>query len=229
MADLPQRGLQTSSGQDFFRGHPTEAGKRELMQRALKGPLYCGHRDKAGDLCAEPVELTAEGESTHESRLVNLEHDVLAVSAGQLARLRAGKSVNTQQLTNAESRRRDLANPVTEGWYKLGDDIYKVQRAVHGSGNLYAKLLVVEELADEELNEAQRIWKEREPTRMFHSASWQYAQGAIRRLRGEHRLSDEDAKMFGRLYGVCVKCARTLTKEESIERGMGDVCAGKGI
>lgn len=46
-------------------------------------------------------------------------------------------------------------------------------------------------------------------------------------LRAEHRMSAEDAAAFGRLYSICVRCGRDLTKEESIERGMGDWCAGK--
>lgn len=40
------------------------------------------------------------------------------------------------------------------------------------------------------------------------------------------RVTPEDAKRFGDLYGSCMKCSRTLTKPESIAAGIGPVCAG---
>jgi len=54
-----------------------------------------------------------------------------------------------------------------------------------------------------------------------------YDPGAVRRLRPEHRMSLEEAKEFGALYGTCCVCGRTLTNEDSIEAGIGPVCAGK--
>lgn len=96
-----------------------------------------------------------------------------------------------------------------DGMYRTPDgEIYKVQVAVHGSGNLYAKLLVVDEAAK--------------------SGTFEYAAGAIRKLRPEWRMTLEQAVEFGRLYGFCVKCGATLTDEGSIERGIGPICAGKG-
>lgn len=91
-----------------------------------------------------------------------------------------------------------------DGFYKRGEIIFKVQVAVHGSGNLYAKRLVVEE---------------------FGHASWEYAPGVITTLLDSERLSLEDAQAFGRLYGVCGVCGRTLTDEASIAAGIGPVCA----
>lgn len=191
---------------------------------------WCGHRDKAGELCDQPVEKTAGGDPVHEDRLLDLEHAALAFSWGQIERARAGKSVDVQQVQRTQDRAKALTSgPVTEGYYKVGDTIYKVQRAVHGSGNLYAKELVTEELAVSELNEAQIAAMHENPDKKFYSGSWEYAPGAIRRIRGEHKLSMEECIAFGQLYGVCVRCGRTLTKEESIARGMGDVCAGKGL
>lgn len=218
-----------AAAQAMVRPAGTLQARQEEMRRAMEGPLFCGHIDKAGDLCAQPLELTADNEPTHEDRLINLEHDPLAVSHGQLGRLRAGLPVNGVQLQKTQERRQQRVEPVTEGWYKVGETIYKVQRAVHGSGNLYAKELVTEELMREELNDAQLAALEADPSKKFYSGSWEYARGAIRQIRGDQKLSIEDCLQFGKLYGVCVRCARTLTKEESIARGMGDVCAGKGI
>jgi len=93
-----------------------------------------------------------------------------------------------------------------DGWYKVGEDIFKVQKAVHGSGNLYAKKLVVSG---------------------HGQASWEYAPGVVRQLGEDQRLTVEEAAAFGKLYGVCAICGRTLTDEESIERGIGPVCKGR--
>jgi hypothetical protein len=98
------------------------------------------------------------------------------------------------------------------GIYLLGEDIYKVQRAVHGSGRMYAKI--------------------------FDLATGQFtmAPGAVRRLRPEQMIDRQQAVILGRrisrnqtfeLYGCCFICGRTLTDEESIELGIGPVCASR--
>ena len=76
---------------------------------------------------------------------------------------------------------------VTEGVYKVGDDIYKVVRAVHGSENLYAKVLT---------DQGDGTWK------------FEITRGMIifNELKATDKLSLEDAKAFGQLYGVCCCC-----------------------
>lgn len=95
------------------------------------------------------------------------------------------------------------------GMYRHDGRIYKVQKAVHGSGNLYAKELVQNESGEG-----------------YHFA---YVRGAINRLSPADKMSLEEAKEFGVLYGSCCVCGRTLTKEESIAAGIGPICAGKGF
>lgn len=97
------------------------------------------------------------------------------------------------------------ADELEDGVYKIGDTIYKVQHAVNGSGRQYAKQLV------------------------GGGTDWgfEFAPGAIRKIRPEHRLTIEQAAEFGALYGTCCVCSRTLTDEKSIERGIGPVCAGR--
>lgn len=56
---------------------------------------------------------------------------------------------------------------------------------------------------------------------------FEYVRGGIRTLHPSWRLTEEQAKEFGDLYGSCIKCGSELTKETSIARGMGDTCAGK--
>ena len=97
------------------------------------------------------------------------------------------------------------------GMYRVGDEWFKVQRPVHGSGRMYAKRLVV--TTDEDGNPVGRF---------------EYADGAVRKITAEHKVSLEEAKQFGHVYGVCCRCGATLTDETSIEAGIGPVCASKG-
>ena len=92
---------------------------------------------------------------------------------------------------------------ITDGMYSFQGRIVKVQIAVHGSGNLYAK----------ELNP---ITKE-----------FEYVKGLVNKLHPENKMSIEEAKAFGKLYGICCCCGRTLTDEYSIANGIGPICAGK--
>lgn len=96
-----------------------------------------------------------------------------------------------------------------EGIHFINDTVYKVQVAHQGSGKKYAKKLIVgsEQGAD----------------------GWLY----VGRDKTFHQLSDdtlmtlEQAKKFGRLYGMCCVCGATLTDETSIERGIGPICEGR--
>lgn len=96
-----------------------------------------------------------------------------------------------------------------EGMHKFGDEILKVQVAVHGSGKKYAKRLV--------------------PGEGFGAkATFVYAPGMVGKLSADTLMTLEEAKAWGALYGSCCKCGRTLTDEGSIEAGIGPVCASKG-
>lgn len=96
----------------------------------------------------------------------------------------------------------------TEGMHKFGGVIFKVQRALHGSGRMYAKALVEDSGSDSG-------W------------TFTYAPGAIKNLSSATKLSLAEAKAFGALYGTCCACGRTLTNEDSIAAGIGPICAGK--
>lgn len=94
--------------------------------------------------------------------------------------------------------------PMTDGMFRKDGVIFKVQKAIHGSGNLYAKMLVVDGPGE---------------------GHFEYAPGAIRTLTLADKMSREEAAEFGRLYGICVVCGTALTDERSIEAGIGPVCA----
>jgi hypothetical protein len=99
---------------------------------------------------------------------------------------------------------------ITEGMWYLGDAIIKVQVAVHGSGRLYTKELIQAQGAGD--------W-------YFEMLRGGIAQ--LRRSPDARKMTIEEAMQFGKLYGVCCRCGRTLTDENSIENGIGPICAGK--
>lgn len=118
------------------------------------------------------------------------------------------KSMKAVPARKAAEQPKDETPEISDGFYVWGEQVYKVQRAVHGSGNLYAKVL------DEH-------------------GHFDFVSGAIVKLTkavkaGEaERLTLERAKELGKLYGRCMVCGRTLTDEGSIADGIGPVCAGK--
>lgn len=102
----------------------------------------------------------------------------------------------------------DTQEVLEDGIYVLDDEIYKVVHAVHGSGQQYAKRLKVVDKGDRK------------------KISWDYAgKRPLHSLTSAHRMTAEHAKQFGQLYGMCVNCSRTLTREESIHVGYGATCA----
>ena len=124
--------------------------------------------------------------------------------------------------------------PIVEaGFYLFNDEVVKVQKAVHGSGQLYAKRLVIGSTGDcaghETLSGAigdvrycdGTCQPEADRTKW---TQWEYAPGLVRQLRPEHKLTKEQAQAFGQLYGVCCICGATLTDETSIAAGIGPIC-----
>ena len=92
-----------------------------------------------------------------------------------------------------------------EGYYLQEDTVYKVVTA-KSTGNLYAKALHSTE---------------------YGRASWDYAPGAMKHLTASHRLTLDQAREMGTRLGACVICGKALTDPESVERGIGPVCAAR--
>lgn len=95
-----------------------------------------------------------------------------------------------------------------EGIHLVDDTVYKVQVAHQGSGRKYAKQLMVSA-------EEKDRWEYVGRNQTFHSLS----ESTLMNL--------EQAKAFGKLYGMCCVCGATLTDETSIERGIGPICEGR--
>lgn len=123
-----------------------------------------------------------------------------------------GEGYTGRKYSFAEEAPAQPSAELEDGFYELpGIDvndpafrIVKVQHAVHGSGNQYAK----------ELN--------------VGTGKFEYVAGLISKVRAEGtNLSLERARELGQLYGICVRCGATLTDEDSIAAGIGPVCATK--
>lgn len=125
---------------------------------------------------------------------------------------------------------RPVATITQDGMYRNPEtgEIFKLQfnRASGDGRRLYAKILVMwvkgQQITAPGADTA-RTWN-----RDRDSVEFQYAPGAVQTLRPEWRMTMAQAREFGALYGTCVRCSRTLTAEDSIERMMGPVCARKG-
>lgn len=97
--------------------------------------------------------------------------------------------------------------PEDAGIYANNDgEIFKVYKALNGSHMLCKKLV-----ADKESK----------------TAEFQYVGAPKRHVNHDMKLTLEQAKTFGAIYGVCCVCGRTLTDENSIAAGIGPICAGK--
>lgn len=115
---------------------------------------------------------------------------------------------NAIAIRNAKKVQAEVARPeITEGFWEISGTVYKVQRNLAGTG-IYAKRLDVDD-------DGHRDWT---------FVGWQ----GMRDLR-QHgtKVQGDTVKRYGELYGACMMCGRRLTNEESIEAGIGPVCAGK--
>ena len=93
------------------------------------------------------------------------------------------------------------ANPVTEvGMYRLGDDIFRVK--LSNAGRLYAMRFTPE-----------------------GASRFAYEGGAIHRLSADNRMTVADAQAVGAQVGMCCVCGRNLTADQSVEAGIGPICA----
>jgi len=91
------------------------------------------------------------------------------------------------------------AKPVEDGWYVVEGEPWKVQWNREKTRK-YAKRLVDRE--------------------------WLYVPGGLGIVaRKGEPMTLEVAQQYGKLYGVCAICGRTLTDEKSIADGIGPVCA----
>jgi len=180
--------------------------------------ITCGHCHESHATVAEVRECSTRPRTIAEWNAAKTEAETspeAAYAATALARVTSRGSTEPEDGANwpdgtdtpgpgssSRSVHERARTEVEPGVYKIGEDVIKVVRA-RESGRPYAK----------RLEEA--------------TGTFEYKPGLISIVRPEHRMTLEDAKAYGALYGVCCVCGRTLTNDESIEAGIGPICAGR--
>ena len=136
----------------------------------------------------------------------------------ELAREMEGYNLQLEILDSkdGEARAMAISRPAPEvrhqftandsGIYSNANGIYKIYKATNGD-HMLAKRLVAD--------------------KFLKTAQWEYCGAAGRFVKITERMTLEQAKKFGVIYGVCAMCGRTLTDEASIAAGIGPICAGK--
>lgn len=118
-------------------------------------------------------------------------------------------SVQTTPVARSESvssapKKAERVHPTEEGCYWLtrnGDRIPVNVSRSKSSGYLFAEL--------------------------WNGQSFVYEKGLIFKLDASDMMTLDEAQEFGKKYGRCMRCKRTLTKKASIDAGIGPVCASK--
>jgi hypothetical protein len=108
------------------------------------------------------------------------------------------------KLLKAEDKVEEKASApkVSVGFYTYGAGVAEVVKTKDGQ-RLYAKILDV------------------------LTGDWSYAPGIMPRLKAEDRLTLSQAAALGKKWHRCMCCGAELTNTDSIDRGIGPVCAGK--
>lgn len=105
---------------------------------------------------------------------------------------------------------------VTEpGIYEMDGCIYRVKTS-KASDRLWAAVLT-DHRGVTRLTEAGTVIE----------ATYEYAPGAMRDLRPEHRMTAERAEALSIVFTFCIRCSRHLTAADSVAAGIGPVCRSK--
>lgn len=121
-----------------------------------------------------------------------------------------GKSISKTEASSAITyllacNKTKEAGVLAAGMYKVGDDIFRVYLGQQ-SGQMLAKRIVG---SKEE------------------GYGFTYAGRADRFVTAANRMSLEEAKGWGKATESCCVCARRLDVPESVDAGIGPVCAGR--
>lgn len=114
------------------------------------------------------------------------------------------------------------------GMYRLNGpdgqtEILKIYKAVHGSGRMCAKRMIVVQPAM--LDEDGKAVRNEDGSIMKPAViDWQYLGLAVKYLSGHVKVTLDEASAWGEIYGVCMRCGKTLTLESSIAASLGTTC-----
>lgn len=115
------------------------------------------------------------------------------------AQLREARALARESARAGQGAATAAATLEADRLYERDGEVYRT--VLSGAGKLYAK-----------------IWT---------GDGWEYAAGAIRSLRPQHRMTVERAKELSVRFARCIRCARVLTADQSVEQGIGPVCITK--
>lgn len=227
------RQFRETSGQTTFDAmtdlHPiidalNEDGLRQLIN-AGKAILEAQREQDAQD----EAPSTHEEQQTDQQRVgaylrqLNLDGKLNNFTASLHEQLERRGSLSDKQvaavmkdIAKAEQRatQREDTPAVTEpGVYEKDGTVYVVKFNKEKT-NLYAKQ--IRELNSTRLTEAGTVVE----------IEFDYASGAIFKLTPDDKMPLDKAKEYTLRYGRCIVCGRRLKKAESVERGIGPICAG---
>jgi hypothetical protein len=112
-----------------------------------------------------------------------------------------------RKVTAKQGAKGETAPDPDEGFYRVEGTVYRVQKA-RSTDNRYAKVLSTD----------------------GGSRTWTYVgRSPFSKLTPDTKLTLADAEAHGLAYGWCLRCGRDLTVPESVERGIGPVCAKKWV
>ena len=135
-----------------------------------------------------------------------------------------------REVTQDDHDLRSITRTMTEASFLI-DRLTKrpLKRAVHQDGKAITEghYLQVDTVYVVVKSQANRLYAKKLVSTRRGSARWEYAPNAMRHLTTADRLTLADAKAMGVRLGVCVICGRTLTDPDSVEAGIGPVCAAK--
>lgn len=97
--------------------------------------------------------------------------------------------------------------------------IFKVYHTVHGANQQVAKELVMLESPYTKIVRGKEVEVK---------AEFEYVgKKGLKGLTADMKMDLAEATKYSAVYGVCIRCAATLTNEVSIEAAMGPVCRSK--
>lgn len=120
----------------------------------------------------------------------------------------SGPAVNTEIGMYIEEDRSGVCNPA----------VFRVYLGQQSGRNLVKRLVDTGQPHPEDASINLHDWE------YVGAADGRKAQVALRESR---RMTLDEAKEYGRMTGSCCRCGRRLDVPESVEAGIGPVCAGK--
>lgn len=128
-------------------------------------------------------------------------HDLAGITSREISRMIDGLMTAPRKASATVKTERPAP-----GFYICDGQIIKVQENQARTG-VYAKLLV--------------------PSGTAKRGSWIYQPGLIDQLKGAKPATLKLMALYGQGTGTCGICGAELTNAESIERGIGPICASK--